>query len=181
MQVAMAAASEASGPSPGSRPCRSRAIASIISIRNTASARGVRIGAIQVSAAPVRITAINTRALRVVSALRWVLGAGAAAGMRWLSARRGAASMAARSWQARSARLRRGAAADDVGSDDDVEVGLRPIRVLGVEQLVDQRHVADQRQLGMLCEIALLGQAADDEALTVSHRRRRRGLALADR
>jgi hypothetical protein len=62
----MAASSEASAPSAGKRPCRSRAIASIISIRKIASASGVRIGAAHKSAPPDRITAITTSALRMV-------------------------------------------------------------------------------------------------------------------
>ena len=62
----MAASSEASAPSAGTRPCRSRAIASIISIRKIAKASGVSSGAAQISAAPDRITAMTTRALRIV-------------------------------------------------------------------------------------------------------------------
>src|SRR5579864_6660200 len=64
MHRAMATPTAAPGPSAGARACRSRATTSIISIRNTASASGVRIGPSQMSAAPVRMAAISTRALR---------------------------------------------------------------------------------------------------------------------
>src|SRR5271170_7898756 len=57
------------------------------------------------------------------------------------------------------------AATYDVGRDHDVEVGLGPGRVLGIEERADDGRVAEDGQLVVVLEIALLGEAADDEAL----------------
>src|SRR5580658_9137948 len=75
MQVTTAAESAVLGESAGTRSCRSRAMASIISMRNTASASGVRIGASHTMVAPERITAITIRALRAALGGAPVIGA----------------------------------------------------------------------------------------------------------
>ena len=63
--------------------------------------------------------------------------------------------------------------ADDVRGDDNIELGVAFGGLLGSERLSDQRNITEQRDLGPIGEIVLLGQSADHDPSGVGDSRHR--------